>query len=79
MLAAAFWAIKINRTWDPRVGTEVNTRLGRDILHRIPSVEKRDVYARAGRVTAGNFIIIIVLAVERYWLNSGPIGKGRQA
>src|SRR5260370_7337901 len=41
MVAAAFWGIKINRTWDTWVGTELNTRLGRDILHRIPSNEKR--------------------------------------
>ena len=41
-------------------------------------MKSADLDARACRVTAGDFIIIVVLAVERYWLNSGPIGKGRQ-
>jgi hypothetical protein len=38
-------------------------------------LKSADVNARACGVTAGNFIIVIVLAVERYWLNSGQVGK----
>src|SRR5260370_41203083 len=41
MVAAAFWAFKINRTRDTWVGTELNRRLGRETLPRIPSNEKR--------------------------------------
>jgi hypothetical protein len=41
MVAAAFWAIKINRTRDTWVGTERNWRHGREILPGIPATHKR--------------------------------------
>jgi hypothetical protein len=41
MVAAAFWAFKINRTRDTWVGTELNRRIGRETLPRIPSNESR--------------------------------------
>src|SRR5260370_10193624 len=41
MIAAAFWAIKTIGTWDTWVGTELDRLLGREILPRISSNEKR--------------------------------------
>src|SRR5260370_9008736 len=41
MVAAAFWAFKINRTRDSWVGSELNRRLGGETLPRNPSNEKR--------------------------------------
>ena len=40
MIAAAFWVIKINRTWDTWVGTERNRGGSGGNSVRIPSIEK---------------------------------------
>ncbi len=41
MIAAACWAIKTIRTWDTWAGTELDRLLGREILPRVSSNDKR--------------------------------------
>jgi hypothetical protein len=72
MIAAAFWPITINRKIGLGLVLNSTRDLGGIFCTESRQLKSADVYARACGVTAGNFIIIIVLAVERYGLNSGP-------